>query len=262
MPVSLIVISNEINKHFVLAFSYRLNIIATSLTAGIVFTALMFLVGRGSFDSESVSASFVGYVVWYYAFVMVAQMSRNMVEEAQTGTLEQMFLSPVSATLLIVGRALGAVLLATIFAAPFAFVLPFVMEIQLPNSWQIIPAVVITMVGLLGFGFALSGITLMVKRASGIVTLAQNALLFLSGALIPISQFPGWLQGFSKTLPITLGIDLIRDLGLESASLSQVWSDGRLQWLLAHAFIYLTVGIAMFIVAERTARQRGSIGAY
>ena len=262
MPLSAIVVWNEIRKHFVLSFSYRLNIVATSVTAGFTFAAAMFLVGRGSFAHDSVSSSFIGYVVWFYAFVTVTQMGRNVAEEAQTGTLEQMFLSPVPPVLLLVGRAIGAMLMATIFAAPFAIALPLILEIELPLHWEVIPAAAITMAGLLGFGFALSGITLVVKRTAGIATLAQNALLFLSGALIPISQFPGWLQGFSKLLPITLGIELIRDLGLEDVALSQAWSSGSLPWLVAHSSVYLVIGIVIFRVGERTARRQGSLGAY
>jgi ABC-2 type transport system permease protein len=92
--------------------------------------------------------------------------------------------------------------------------------------------------------------------------LIQNALLFLTGSLLPVSRFPEWLATIARTLPITQGIDVLRNILLNGQSLSSAWSNGSLVWLVIHSCLYLIVGWIIFKWCESIARKQGSLSHY
>ena len=89
-----------------------------------------------------------------------------------------------------------------------------------------------------------------------------NVLLFLNGALLPVHHFPGWLETIAVFLPTTQGIIVLRKVVVDGASLIAVWEDGSMVFLAVQSVLYLAVGWALFIVGERVAKRRGTLGQY
>ncbi len=120
----------------------------------------------------------------------------------------------------------------------------------------------ITLAGLFGFTLALSGAALVFKQIDALADALQNVLLFVTGALFPISIFPGWLAAIAQTLPITQGIVVLRAVVLNGESLSAALANGSLVYLLIHSALYLCGGWLIFKGCERYARRHGSLGQY
>jgi len=87
-------------------------------------------------------------------------------------------------------------------------------------------------------------------------------LLFLTGSLLPVSHFPNWLADIAKTLPITQGIIVLRNIELNGQSLATTWANGSLLWLIVHSAIYLSTGWIIFKWCERIAKRQGSLSQY
>jgi len=113
----------------------------------------------------------------------------------------------------------------------------------------------------LGSG-VLTGAALVFKQIGALADLMQNILLFLSGSLVPVAHFPGWLAAVARTLPITQGIIVLREVVLDGQSLPATWMNGSLVWLTVHSVLYCCGGWLVFKLCERVAKQQGSLGQY
>ena len=90
----LLVLANEVLKGLLHVWRYRVNFFAQLAMFGFLFAGVGFLMGRGRMDAAALPSMLVGFVVWYYAFMAILSMSTSLATEAQTGTLEQAYISP------------------------------------------------------------------------------------------------------------------------------------------------------------------------
>jgi ABC-2 type transport system permease protein len=84
-------------------------------------------------------------------------------------------------------------------------------------------------------------------------------LLLFSGANVPVSALPQWMQYISWALPLTRGIEAAREI-VAGASLAQVSSLVAGEFLVG--IFYLTAGYALFRFFENEAKRRGSLEAF
>lgn len=262
MKPILLALRAEMHKGFWLLWNYRFNSLAELFVMGFVFVGASFLLGRGQFDSIEVSSMLLGYVVWYFAMTAISNMSHNLMEEARTGTLEQMFMSPVPMGVILLGRVFAVLVTATAQIAIMAIAVALLLKLQIPMRPAGVPILLLTIMGLLGFGFVVGGLTLIYKQVYAIANLLQNAFVFLTGALLPVSLFPAWMQFLTKLLPSTQGIIVLRNVVLDNQSLLATWNDGSLLLLIINSSIYFVGGWLFFIWCENIARQQGTLGQY
>ncbi len=257
-----ITIFNETHKGLLLAWNYKVDLILEVFIMGFAFIGLSFLIGGGQLEEEQVTASLIGYLVWFYAIKAIADMSTSLKDEMHAGTLEQMYMSPTNAGFLILGRSLATLLTTTIIAALIAIGPMLLLGIRLPLAPATLPVFIITILGLFGFGFAVGGFTLIFKQVASLSDLIQYALVFLNGALLPVDVFPAWLAFIARLLPTTQGIIVLRQVALEGMTLAQTWQSGALGWLMVHSAVFLLLGWLIFRWCENVARQRGLLGQY
>ena len=254
---------NETHKGLLLAWNYKVDLILEVFIMGFAFIGLSFLIGGGSrLDETQLTASLIGYLVWYFAVKAIADMSTSLQNEMQAGTLEQMYMSPTDAGFLILGRSLSTLLTTTIIAALIAVGPMLLLKIRLPLAPATLPVFIITILGLFGFGFAVGGFTLIYKQVTALSDLVQYFLVFLNGALLPVELFPPWLAFIARLLPTTQGIIVLRQVGLEGMSLAETWQDGTLVWLIIHSAVFFILGWFIFKWCETIARKRGLLGQY
>ncbi len=189
-------------------------------------------------------------------------MSGSLRDEAQSGTLEQMYMSPLPSWVILVGRVIATFMTSTAMVAIVGGILMLWLGISLPLTWQALPPFVLTMLGLFGFGYAFGGATLALKQVGALPNLVTNMMLFLNGALPPVHFLPSTLETIARLLPTTQGIIVIRKITFEGDSLSSLWADGSLVYLTLHSAGFLIAGWVIFAAAERVAKRRGTLGQY
>ncbi len=219
---------NEIYKGLYIAWHYKFDMILGLIMTGIIFIGIGFFMGGGHLDQGQLASLLVGYVVFLYAPGVVSSMSSDLLNEAQTGTLEQIFMSPVSVPLLLIGRSFTTLILSTIEVLLFLIPALLILNIHIPMRWQGFVVFVITIAGLFGFGFIIAGASLVFKRVGALAVLLTQALLFLNGTILSIDHFPAWLISIANNLPTTHGIILLRKTLLQSQSLTNLLNDGSL----------------------------------
>ncbi len=261
-PLWLAVILNEVYKGLLIQWSYRFNLVMESFMLMFLFLGITFFVGSGELVTDQLGPSLLGYVVWLYATVAIGTMAHGLREEAQQGTLEQWYMSPVPPSVVQFGRTLASFSVTTVTVLLVMLPLITFLSIEFPWRWSSIPIFVVMLLGVYGFGFVVGGAALLFKQIGPLANMIQNMLLFLNGAFLPVEHFPGWLERFARTLPTTQGIIVLRQIIFDDLSLGMLWQTGALPQLLINSALYLAVGLLVFAYVERLARQRGLLGQY
>src|SRR5258708_35773398 len=107
MKTIALVLCNEAYKRLLILWDYKFNIAVQSLPLSLIFIGASYFLGRGHFDAEQLPAMMLGYMVYFYARVIILSTGTDLISEASAGTLEQMYMSPVATEWLLLGRMLA-----------------------------------------------------------------------------------------------------------------------------------------------------------
>ena len=258
----LVVTLNETRKGLLVMWDYRFSTMVDFVIIGLVFSGMMLFIGQGELQPDQLSSAMLGFLITFYVMETLNRMSWALMGEAQAGTLEQMYMSPVSSAYILFGRALASFVVATLSLLLIAptLILAFDIEISLPIAS--LPIFVITLVGVTGFGLMVAGMTIVFKQVGRIANLLSNTVLFVNGTFWPVEDMPDWLSSAARILPSTQGIVALRQIALDGQSLSALWSDGTLVFLTVHSLAFLAFGWIIFRWCENIARAHGSLGHY
>ncbi len=249
-------------KGILIMWSYKFNLLTSMISLTFVFLGINFFMGQGQLDTATMQSTLLGYLVWFYAITAIETMSWNLRDEMQCGQLEQLYMSPAPAQMLILGRSLSVFVVTTVQVVIISVVMLALFGISLPLTPAALPVFALTMAGLFGFGYALGGATLVFKQTGPLSNILTNALLFLSGAILAVSLLPPALEFGARLLPSTQGIDVLRRVVLQGESLADVWADGSLIWLIIHSVMFFAAGWLVYKWCEGIAKRKGSLGQY
>jgi ABC-2 type transport system permease protein len=149
------------------------------------------------------SVFFGSYIIWDRKFdflksVMVAPVSRATVFVGKT--LGGMTTSLIQASILLaVGAAIGV---------PFTPI----------SLLQAVAVILLMSFGLTSLGLALGSYMYSLEGFQMIVSFVVFPLFFLSGALFPLDDLPGWLGILTAADPATYGVDALRQAMLGAGS--------------------------------------------
>lgn len=250
---------NETYKRLLIFWDYKFDVLMQLLVIALIFVGTTFFLHLGPLQ---LPAQLLGYLVWIYARIVLLTMGSEIMEEAQSGTLEQMYMSPLRSELLILGQLCARLISTTLMVLIVVLPVALLMHIVVPLTWSSLPVLGLTLSGLFGFALILSGCALVFKQINALGDIAQNLLLFLAGTIVPITIFPAWLANLARLLPTTQGIVVLRDVALHGVSLTAAWQNGELSLLVLLSLLYLGGGWLIFKGCEQFARRRGSLGQY
>jgi ABC-2 type transport system permease protein len=262
MKTILIAFIGEVRKGLLINWTYKANLLISLLTLGFIFIGIAFFMGGGKMESEKVTSALLGYLIWMYAALAVNDLSYGLRGEINAGTLEQLEMSPAPVGWLLIARVTANLIISSVQITVLGIVMLLLLGIRFPLRLEALPALLLTMVGVLGFGFIIAGAMLVLKQVESFSNLLINALAFMNGTFLPVSAMPDWLVVISKSLPSTQGIVVIRKIVMEGKSLITTWQDGSLISLTLNSAIYLMIGWIIFTACERVAKNRGTLGQY
>ena len=194
MTSAVLAMTNETRKGLVIFWDYKFNMIVELLGIVMIFTGVVFFMGRGELAKDDLQSSLLGFIITAYAMTVISQMSWTLMNEAQTGTLEQMYMSPLPSGLLIFGRTVASIITGTIEMILVAVILILLFNIEIAFAWQMISVLIITLIGLAGFGYMVAGATIVFK-ASGAIGQHRPEPTFVHQWHIPSGCFYARLVG-------------------------------------------------------------------
>lgn len=169
---------------------------------------------------------YVGFVVMGGAMTafwmnVLWSMSSQLYWEKEQGNLALYIMAPSSMIALLLGMALGGMLATTLRALAIVFLGSLFFKVQYSvASFSLLFAVfILAMVALYGMGMMFASLFLLLSReAWHLSNLAQEPVYLLSGFYFPIRSFNFWIAAAASIIPLTLGLDAMRQLVFPSGS--------------------------------------------
>jgi len=206
------------------------------------------LVPRVWYNSDMVSRNFIfpGLIAVVMMIMAAILTSLCIAREWETGTMEQLMATPVTAAELIWGKMIPYFCIGILDLLLCIGVGEFVFDVPIRGSlWLLTPLAMIFLFGALSFGMLLSIITKSQLLASqlAIVTTVLPAFL-LSGFIFPIENMPLPIQTVTHIITARYFVTILRGIYLKDVGLAVLWPE--MLFLVAFGLIVMAVAVRKF----------------
>jgi ABC-2 type transport system permease protein len=145
----------------------------------------------------------------------------SIVWDREFGFLREMLVAPVGTTAIMTGKCLGGATVATLQSL---VILALAGLVDVPYD----PVMMLELVVLLflmafmicALGLVLAARVKQIQSAMPLVQLTITPLMFLSGALFPLSNLPAWLKVVTTLNPMTYAVESIRSVVFDRLDLT------------------------------------------
>jgi ABC-2 type transport system permease protein len=213
--------------------------------------------------------AYIGYVVLGGALSafwlnVVWMMAGQLYWEKSQGNLELYFAAPMHLMAVLIGMAVGGLVMSTTRAAAVLVISAFVFKVQFNvEQWGLVVLVfVLTMTALYGLGMMLASLFLVWGReAFHLTNLVIEPVYFVSGLNFPVGRL-GMLGAIAiATIPFAVGLDAMRQLVFAGEPYITGTPSPEVEALILAAMT-IVFGLAarhLIRTIERMARSRGSL---
>jgi ABC-2 type transport system permease protein len=215
-----------------------------------------FLMTNSSYVARAGGVLLAGVMLWDVMFRGQLGVSVSFLEELWSRNLGHLFVSPLrpyewvlSLLAMSLVRVAIGVMPAMLLAIPLYHYSIFTLG----------PPLIAFFVLLLVMGWALGLMigALLLRHGLGAESLAWLAVFLLapaSAVYYPVSILPQWLQYLAWTLPSAHIFE-----GMRAVMFEHVFRLDHFFWAVALDLVYLVIGGVVFLIAFRSARQRGAL---
>jgi ABC-2 type transport system permease protein len=173
---------------------------------------------------RAVNTMIPGLAAMIMLLSMSAIMSQAVVKERERGTLEQMFVTPITRGEYLIGKILPYVLISIVQVASITIAGRFWFKVPFSGSVLVIGT------GLLLFMFTALGQGLFISTISRTRQQAQQATMFiliptmvLSGFIFPIESMPPPVVPLTYLVPMRYVLVVLRSNWMKGSSFSALW---------------------------------------
>jgi len=205
---------------------------------------------------------FVGYLMYMWLSALLWGPGTALRQEQIRGSLEAVFLTPVSRLVPLFGPTLTNIvwIVMDLFVMGLAAWLLF--GVVLPLQGMLL-AFAITLIGvpaMYAMGALFGAGVLRFGEIGPAVQFTRGGLSMLCGITFPIAMLPNWAQATAGAMPPTYIVDAMRSALLKSATPADLAPAAASLVALAIAFTILAV--LVFRRLEASARRSGMLGRY
>lgn len=279
---------NYIAKTFAASFKYTLKNSLRYLSAGWfigihIFGPLFFLltswtiyeiigqtVSLEYFVSKAGISNYLAFAAIGFAFLGLilnaswagAEGIRN---EQEAGTLELIFVTPSNKIAWLIGKMMAAQtfslisLTITLITSSVFFGLDLLTHANIPMA---ILGMVLTMIGMSSFSFALAGLTFIIKRTNDLNQFLWPTMTFFCGLAFPVEVLPTWAQIISWAFPLTHGLNITRKALLLGYGFFDPAITTATLTVIVQILILIPIGLFLFTRFYNMARETGSLFTY
>jgi len=185
-----------------------------------------------------------GLMAFILMVIVVVSTSFSVVREKEQGTMEQIAVSPVRPSELIIGKTIPYILISLVSAHLVLFLSFILFGISIKGNYLfLLLTMVLFLTGGLGQGVLISTVTKTQQVAFMISILTTFLPTFiLSGFIFPIRNMPWVIQAFSYLVPAKYFLSALRGILIKGSGLSAFGPD--LLFLAAFAVLALALSIA------------------
>ena len=174
-------------------------------------------------DLESSHFFVPGLIGIILQLVTLFLTSFAIVRERELGTLEQLFVTPVSRSGLMIGKLIPYSVVGMIEVVILLFAMIYIFGVPVSgNIWLLFALALLFTVCSLGLGLFISTIAKTQLEAFQFAFIVMLPSILLSGFMFPRSEMPLPIYGASFALPATYFIEILRGIILRGANLADL----------------------------------------
>ncbi|MFJ3390395.1 MULTISPECIES: ABC transporter permease [Lysinibacillus] len=213
------------------------------------------LIGDPESHDYNIQMVIMNYIFWYLVLSLTQGIGLEISGEAGRGTLEQLTITPYKLWFIFMTRMVSVVIISMVSISILLLLAMLTAKQRLNlDLLSITPILLITLLGVLGVGYMVSSITIILKESGHIIQIFQFVIMGMT--FIPLTTVP-----FLKFAPFMYGLQLIREITINDLSISSL-NVGNFLFLIINSTIYFTIGIYVFNKAEKVAKQKALLGHY
>ncbi len=175
-------------------------------------------------DLKSRNYFIPGVIVNIITLVTLSLTAMAIVREKEIGTMEQLMVTPIRPSELIIGKTLPFVLvgvwdmLLVMGAALLVFHVPF-----RGNFWLLFGTTLLFLLTTLGAGLFISTVSKTQQQAMMATSLFFQPFFMLSGFTFPIRNMPTLAQWLTWLNPVRYFMEIVRGVFLQGAGIAALW---------------------------------------
>jgi len=211
---------------------------------------------------------YVGFVVMGGAMTafwmnVLWSMSSQLYWEKEMGNLALYIMAPNSMMAILLGMALGGMVATLLRALAITLLGSWIFDIPyaVVSFGQLFLVFMLAMVALYGMGMLFASLFLLLSReAWHLSNLAQEPVYLFSGFYFPIKSFNFWVAMSASIIPLTLGLDAMRQLVFPSgAALGFLSIPVEMGILSGLCVVFLTAAKLLLAYMEKLAIREGRL---
>jgi len=218
-----------------------------------------------AYRSMNAPAAYTGFVVLGAAMTtfwlnVLWGMAAQLYWERDSGNLEHYVMSPAPLMGVLTGMALGGMTTTLVRATAITVTGVVLFDVPLnPTSWWALLGVfLLTLAALYGLGMMFASLFLLWGReAWHLVNLLQEPIYLLSGTNFPVAIFPRAVALVASVIPLTLGMDAMRQVLFRAEGLLPVGVE--VLGLAGLAAVFLVAARLCLRYLENRAKREGRL---
>jgi ABC-2 type transport system permease protein len=172
----------------------------------------------------------------------------SIIWDREFGFLKEMLVAPASRETIVIGRTLGGATTAILQGIVILVLGILITGVQIPSMLHfagMLALMVAFSCFLVAMGIAIASLVQEVETFQLIMNLLIMPLFFLSNALFPMSQMPGWLSALSQLNPISYAVDGLRLLLIGQGSFPLV-----MDFAVVGVSLVASLGLASYLFSK------------
>jgi ABC-2 type transport system permease protein len=199
--------------------------IVTSLVQPLLF---LFVLGSGLQQLSAASTHGVDLKTFIYPGVLCISVmftgmfsAASIVWDREFGFLREMMVAPVRRSSIVIGKVFGG---ATVASLQGLILLALAWAVHVPYSVTLVLGVfalqLLLAFSITAFGVMIAARITQIQSFMGVMQMIVTPMFFISGALFPSGDLPGWLTVLNRLDPITYAVTPMRTLIFDHLDLS------------------------------------------
>ncbi len=190
---------------------------------------LVTLEPRVWYNPELRSALFLvpGLIAYIAMLTAVVSTALSVVREKESGTMEQIRMSPIGPVGYVLGKTLPYFVISLASAMGVVAVSMALFDLPMRGSWVLlVVSVSVFLVGALAMGLLISTVAESQQVAFQLALFSSFLpTLMLSGFIFPISSMPAFLQGVTQLVPARYFLTVLRGVLLKGIGADMLWRE-------------------------------------
>jgi ABC-2 type transport system permease protein len=176
---------------------------------------------------------------------LVAVTSMALVRERERGTLEQLIVTPVTRSSVILGKILPFVIVGYVQMTVILMLGHYILDVPLRgNLWLLYAMTLPFIIAVLGVGLLISTAVRTQTQAMQLSIFYMLPSILLTGFMFPREAMPLFCRGLSTLIPMTYYLTVVRGIALKGAGLAETWQPALI--LTAFACLLVVVSVKRF----------------